>query len=334
MPSSDASAIATLQRRTLRHLYGVVLLTAGLLPVAKAANLADTPHAMPQQQERAVPSNASTPGPAQPMPNDIQVRFAQAVQAAEQGRTQEAIDLFTALARDYPYQPEIANNLAVLYAAKGDDMQAAQVLQQVVRASPNYATGHENLGDVYARMASNAYAQAIQLDVNRQNVHTKLALAQQIAQVAPHVPRQAESRAASVPPDNIPPQAQSQPPATAAQAAVEQAVRAWAQAWASQDIQAYYAAYSPRFEPPAGAALPEWKAMRKALIVNKPSIALALENLQIQTQGQRATARFLQAYAAGTIKSRTRKTLHLERVGEQWLIVREDNHSPSPASSN
>lgn len=327
MPLFDASVTATLQQRWPRAMCLGLLLTAGLVQPASAADPANTQPMQQTAQETTAPTNSLAPGQVQPAPTDIQTRFTQAVLAAEQNRTQEAIDLFTALARDYPYHPEITNNLAVLYAAQGNDIQAAQVLQQVVRASPNYATGHENLGDVYARMAQNAYAQALQLDGSRQNVQTKLGLAQKIAQVTPNVLRPTDAKPVSHQPATAVVQPQSKSPATGAQAAVEQAVQTWAQAWASQDIQAYYAAYSPNFEPPAGAALPEWKAMRKELIVNKPSIALAVDNLQVQTQGDRATARFLQHYSAGTIKSRTRKTLQLERVNGQWLIVREDNHS-------
>jgi len=60
--------------------------------------------------------------------------------------------------------PEPYNNLAVLYAAEGQERKAAEALEQAIRTNPSYTTAHENLGDLYARMASEAYAKALQLD--------------------------------------------------------------------------------------------------------------------------------------------------------------------------
>ena len=96
--------------------------------------------------------------------NDVQMRFLQGVIATEQRKYDQAIQIFTALTQDYPGLPEPYNNLAVVYAAKGEERKAAQVLEQAIRTNPSYATAHENLGDLYARMASDAYAKALQLD--------------------------------------------------------------------------------------------------------------------------------------------------------------------------
>ncbi|MEG0315981.1 MAG: tetratricopeptide repeat protein, partial [Comamonas sp.] len=112
--------------------------------------------------------------------NDVQMRFLQGVIAAEQQKFDQAIQIFTALTQEYPGLPEPYNNLAVLYAAKGEERKATQVLEQAIRTNPSYATAHENLGDLYARMASDAYAKALQLDNNRKAIQPKLALIKQI----------------------------------------------------------------------------------------------------------------------------------------------------------
>lgn len=52
----------------------------------------------------------------------------------------------------------------MIYAIQGEDRKAAQVLEQAIRTNPSYATAHQNLGDVYARIANEAYAKALQLD--------------------------------------------------------------------------------------------------------------------------------------------------------------------------
>lgn len=112
--------------------------------------------------------------------NDVQMRFLQGVVAAEQKKYDQAIQIFTALTQEYPSLPEPYNNLAVLHAAKGEERKATQVLEQAIRTNPSYATAHENLGDLYARMASDAYAKALQLDSNRPAVQPKLAIIKQI----------------------------------------------------------------------------------------------------------------------------------------------------------
>jgi hypothetical protein len=45
-----------------------------------------------------------------------------------------------------------------------------------IRTNPSYATAHENLGDVYAKLASQAYSKALQLDSSNTGVQPKLAL--------------------------------------------------------------------------------------------------------------------------------------------------------------
>jgi tetratricopeptide (TPR) repeat protein len=78
--------------------------------------------------------------------------------------------------QDYPELPEPYNNLAVLYAGQGQFDKARAALEMAIRTNPSYATAHENLGDVYAKLASQAYSKALQLDSNNTGVQPKLAL--------------------------------------------------------------------------------------------------------------------------------------------------------------
>lgn len=81
---------------------------------------------------------------------------------SEQNKPAEAIDTFTKLTQDYPELPEPYNNLAALYANRGELDKARAALESAIRLNPNYATAHENLGDVYARLAAQQYARAQQ----------------------------------------------------------------------------------------------------------------------------------------------------------------------------
>jgi len=109
-------------------------------------------------------------------PKDAQARFLKGLIVNEQGKPMEAIGIFTELTNDYPELPEPYNNLAVLYAGQGQYEKAKVALEMAIRTHPSYATAHENLGDIYAKMASQAYDRALQLDKSNTGTQTKLAL--------------------------------------------------------------------------------------------------------------------------------------------------------------
>jgi colicin import membrane protein len=109
-------------------------------------------------------------------PADPQMRFMKGVLLTEQGRSDEAISIFTKLTEDYKDLPEPYNNLAVLYAGKGDYEKARATLEKAIRTNPSYMTAYENLGDVYGKMASQAYDKALALGGNNAPVQSKLTL--------------------------------------------------------------------------------------------------------------------------------------------------------------
>lgn len=99
-------------------------------------------------------------------PADAQVRFMKGVMLSET-RPAEAIAIFVKLTQDYPKLPEPYNNLAVLYAAAGQYDKAKAALDKALRTHPAYATAFDNLGDVHARLASQAYDKALQIPAGK-----------------------------------------------------------------------------------------------------------------------------------------------------------------------
>lgn len=97
-------------------------------------------------------------------PKDPQGPFLKGLILLEMGNRNEALVVFTKLNEDYPELPEPYNNLAVLYAQQKQYEKARVTLEMAIRADPSYALARENLGDVYARLAGQAYDQALQLD--------------------------------------------------------------------------------------------------------------------------------------------------------------------------
>jgi len=113
-------------------------------------------------------------------PKDARGRFLKGLILAEQKKFDEAIAVFTELTQDFPELPEPFNNLAVLYANQGQYDEARSALEMAIRTHPSYATAHENLGDVYAKLASQAYDKALQLDRENRTAQTKLNLIREL----------------------------------------------------------------------------------------------------------------------------------------------------------
>jgi Flp pilus assembly protein TadD len=107
---------------------------------------------------KAIESNLST------NPRDPQMRLLQGVAHTENGQTELAKAVYVRLTQEFPELPEPHNNLATLYAQESKFVLARDALEMAVRLNPNYAVAHENLGDVYVRLAREAYARAASLD--------------------------------------------------------------------------------------------------------------------------------------------------------------------------
>jgi Flp pilus assembly protein TadD/ketosteroid isomerase-like protein len=97
-------------------------------------------------------------------PKDAQMRFLKGLIYTEQNKTADAIVVFTKMTEEFPELPEPFNNLAVLYASGGQYDKARVALEAAIRTHPAYATAYENLGDVYAKLASQSYDKALQAD--------------------------------------------------------------------------------------------------------------------------------------------------------------------------
>ena len=275
-------------------------------------------------------------------PRDPQMRFIKGVIQTEAGKPSDAIGTFTQITQDYPELPEPYNNLAVLYASQSQFDKARAALEMAIRTNPSYATAHENLGDVYAKLASQAYSKALQLDSGNTGVQPKLALIRTL--FAPDARGQRPgSGAQSSGPVTAPPAAAKAPavaaaPATAAAPAapaapaassgaekdVETAVRNWAAAWAAKDMGGYLGAYGKDFDPPGSVGRKTWEEDRRSRIMGKSRISVKLNDLAVSISGGKATVKFKQTYSADSLNVSSRKTLDLVKAaGDRWVIVRE-----------
>jgi tetratricopeptide (TPR) repeat protein len=265
------------------------------------------------------------------------MRFLKGVIQTESGKQADAVATFQKLTEEFPELPEPYNNLAVLYAGQSQFDKARAALEMAIRTNPSYATAHENLGDVYAKLASQAYSKALQLDAGNAGVAPKLSLIRNLFAADAKGAKPAAAPAVSTPPVAAAKPAASAPaaaPAAQAPAAtgnaesdVESAVAAWAKAWSSKNMSGYLGAYAGNFTPPGGQSRSEWEADRKARIMPRNRIDVDISELSVSVNGDRASAKFRQAYSSDSLSVTSRKTLDLVRSGNRWLIVRESTGS-------
>ncbi|HXU43063.1 MAG TPA: tetratricopeptide repeat protein [Burkholderiales bacterium] len=256
---------------------------------------------------------------------DPKARFLKGIILTEQGNTKDAIEIFTKLTQDYPNLPEPYNNLAVIYAGQGQYDKARTALEQSIRTHPSYATAYENLGDVYAKLASQAYDKALQLDKANTGAQNKLSLARELvggpatAIAAAKEPAKPTVAAAVAEKPTEKPAAQAANPAE-----ILKAVNEWAQAWSKKDVDAYLAAYAKDFKTPGGEARPDWEKTRRARIEAPKSIAVGIEQAKVTMAGNdQASVTFRQSYRSDKLKSSSRKTLVMTRADGRWLIREE-----------
>lgn len=287
-------------------------------------------------------------------PKDAQARFLKGLILTEQGQNDEAIRVFTSLTEDYPELPEPYNNLAVLYAGQGQYDKAKIALEMAIRTHPSYATAHENLGDIYAKMASQAYDRALQLDKGNKTTQTKLALikdlfanssktgktskatrsaaadtpAQPAAAAVAAAPAAAATVAAAPAAATASPSAMYQPSAGSPTAYIDktvlQAVNEWAAAWSSKNVKNYLASYAPDFKTPNGESRSDWEAMRNERISKPKSIHVSISGAKVQlVDDSHAIVTFRQDYKSSNLNVSGGKTLSMIKSGDKWLIQEE-----------
>jgi len=279
-------------------------------------------------------------------PRDPKGRFIKGLILAEQNKAAEAIEVFAALARDYPELPEPYNNLAVLYAAQGEYEKARQQLEMSIRTHPSYATAYENLGDVYTKLASQAYDKALQFDSSNAAAKNKLSLIRDLmsSNPAPRAPepvrppaaKAATAKVATAKPAEVKPAAAPAKPAAAKPAekparpedgdgaAVLQTVLAWASAWSNQKVESYLAFYAQDFKTPKGEAREQWEAARRQRISAPKKIDVAIESPNVVLKGANdAVINFRQVYRSDSLKVNSNKTLIMVRRDGRWVIQQE-----------
>lgn len=308
----------------------VTVLFLGILSPALADDYEDASRLLSQGKQAAALKKVDAAIASNPQ--DARARFLKGLILTEQNNMEAAIQVFTLLTRDYPELPEPYNNLAVLYAAQGQYDRAQESLEMAIRTHPSYAVAHENLGDVYAKMASEAYDKALSLDRSNQTAQTKLALIRELFGGATMLASEPAQTVATTQAAPEPAAAPAPAPAEAAPVAptadktqdVIKTVDSWAKAWSNKDAAKYLSYYSPDFAPAGTQTRSDWERTRRSRLSGPKFIEISVSKQKVSFTGSdKATISFQQRYKSNRLDSVGRKTLEMVKSNDRWLIVQE-----------
>ena len=116
-------------------------------------------------------------------PRDPQMRFWQGFIFEQLGQPDMARQVYLDLTREYPELAEPFNNLGVIYAAKGDYANAKASLDAALRANPNYAAAHENMGDLLVNMARQSYERSLAIEPKQRDPAQKIERLQPVLEI-------------------------------------------------------------------------------------------------------------------------------------------------------
>lgn len=294
-------------------------------------------------------------------PKNAEAMFMRGVILVELGKRDDAIKSFTELTEKYPNLPEPYNNLAVLYADQGQYDKARKALESAIKTHPSYATAHENLGDIYARLASEAYDKALKLDTSNSRAQNKLAMITDLfggkrtaSRTTAVAPTQGGTPVPATP--SATPQGTtsptSQPPATTAPAVTpppvvaetkkpvtvepkpveekpvaaqqERAILDAVNAWSAQNVDRYLDSYARDFKTPGGESRKQWESTRRDRVSRPSKISVKLSNLAVKIESDTAAkVTFRQVYKATGLDANSNKTLNMVKEGSRWVIQQE-----------
>jgi len=250
--------------------------------------------------------------------NNPEILFYRGIMETNLGKTNQAIDTFRDLTERFPELPEPFNNLAVLYAEKGQFRLAKEILEQAIKTNPSYLTAHINLGDIFTKMASEAYNKALEIDKSNNIAITKLSMITQLFNYNPNTKNTVI--------DSI--KTKKEPKITKLskkelEKRILNSIENWKTAWESKDIESYLNAYSSNFIYPNNMTKSEWEKYRTNRIVPKKIINISISNIKLKFKKETITATFTQNYKSGRLNQTSNKSLTFVGDDGRWLILEE-----------
>ena len=250
--------------------------------------------------------------------NNPELLFYKGIIETNIGKNNQAIDTFRNLTEKFPELPEPFNNLAVLYAEKGQFILAKEILEQAIKTNPSYLTAHINLGDIFTKMASEAYNNALEIDESNNIAITKLSMITQLFNYNPNIKN---TKIDSIKVTNK--VKDKKPTKKEISEDILNVLDNWRVAWENKNMDEYLSAYASNFQYPNNMTQTSWEKYRTNRITSKKVIEISLSNTKIKFKKKEVLVTFVQNYKSGNLNQVSNKTLvFIEEEGD-WLIFKE-----------
>ena len=250
--------------------------------------------------------------------NNPEILFYKGIIETNLGKTNKAIDKFRGLTERFPELPEPFNNLAVLYAEKGQFRLAKEILEQAIKTNPSYLTAHINLGDIFTKMASEAYNKALEIDKSNNIAITKLSMITQLFNYNPNTKNTVIDSINTKKEVKITKLSKKE-----LKKVILNSIENWKTAWESKDVESYFDSYSSNFIYPNNMTKSQWQKYRTNRILPKKIISISISNIKFKFKKEKIIATFTQNYKSGRLNQTSNKSLTFVAESGQWFIVEE-----------
>lgn len=247
-------------------------------------------------------------------PNNHNLLFLRAVTQTRLEKKELAIETYNDLIERFPNLPEPYNNLAVLYAEQNNLSKAKEILQKALETNSTYSIAHINLGDVYTRMASEAYRLAFELDKSPV-ANNKLQLINELFSYSPNM----QQKNLTMPGATIDIKSNEKNIAD-----IALLVERWKSSWENKDLESYFSTYSKYFKLKGEMNYRKWKKTRTEKIENKKEINIELTNFKYNYKDGFWFVSMSQAYNSGNYSDKEEKTLVIISEFGSYKIIEEN----------
>ena len=249
--------------------------------------------------------------------------FNQAVTAYKENRFKESQALFEKLARKFPENTTILNNLALIAIKQGSTARAVNLLKRTIATDAVINTAYFNLSAIYAHLASVSYRKALSLESLAPNP-LRLKFIDTTPQDAPSpIPDVADAVTKAKEVNEPLVRDPAVPGPESGNEDVIAAVMRWAQAWSRQDLNAYFSSYIDGYAPSSNSHR-DWKAQRSERLKNPEFINVTVSGIRAEIRKKtQAQVTFRQKYRSNILSSLVTKQLDMENVNNAWKITAE-----------
>lgn len=237
---------------------------------------------------------------AQSLDLEAQKQLRAAQTQLNSGQIREAASALQQLYANYPDNASIANQLAVSLFRSGRSHEAEDILDGFISRDRQLGPLFDNLKKMLEHSAAVAYSQALSKD-------------------SPELPALALQQSSDADFDLIAAERRERI------AAVEVRLRDFIRVWERGDVERYLDFYTSQYRPSGFRNHQQWRAQRQRLVSPERKIDIEIAEVEMVTRDNPdlMIARFRQDYTARGYTDSVRKEITWQKLGGQWLIVKE-----------